>query len=80
MEWSTVIVGIFTAACALIGTYISNSKTQAIMGYRIEQLEKKVDKHNNVVERTYKLEKDLSTAFIKLDDLRADLNKIENNR
>ena len=33
-----------------------NSKTVALIDYRLEQLEKKVDKHNSVVERTYKLE------------------------
>lgn len=33
-----------------------NSKTVALIDYRLEQLEKKVDKHNCVVERTYKLE------------------------
>lgn len=36
----------------VIGAYLSQSKTL----YRIEQLEKKVDRHNNVIERTYKLE------------------------
>ncbi len=38
----------------LIGVLI-NSK---LMAYRLEQLEKKVDKHNNLIERTYKLEQE----------------------
>lgn len=37
---------------SIIGVIASGKLTQ----YRIEQLEKKVDKHNNLVERTYKLE------------------------
>ena len=37
---------------SFFGMIASNNKTL----YRIEQLEKKVDKHNNVIERVYKLE------------------------
>ena len=39
---------------SLIGALVSNKVWQ----YRIEQLEKKVEKHNNVIERTYKLEEE----------------------
>ena len=56
MSWETIIAAAITALCALIGTYMSNRKQTALVSYRIEQLEKKVDKHNQVVERTYKLE------------------------
>lgn len=52
----SIIVAVITAAGALLGTYIANRKTAALMEYRLEQLEKKVDKHNQVIERTYKLE------------------------
>ena len=52
----SIIVALITAAGALIGTYVANRKTAALMEYRLEQLEKKVDKHNQVIERTYKLE------------------------
>ena len=41
-----------TLAGSLIGVLASNKLTN----YRIEQLEEKVAKHNNLVERTYKLE------------------------
>lgn len=40
----------------LIGTYFANRKSSALIAYRLEQLEKKVQAHNNLVERTYKLE------------------------
>ena len=56
MEWLAFAASAVTAICALIGTYFSNRKATALMAYRIEQLEKKVDKHNQVVERTFKLE------------------------
>ena len=52
----SIIVALITAAGALIGTYIANRKAAALMEYRLEQLEKKVDKHNNLVERMYHVE------------------------
>jgi len=52
----SIIVALITAAGALVGTYIANRKAAALMEYRLEQLEKKVDKHNNLVERMYAVE------------------------
>ena len=56
MSWETIIAAAVTALCALLGTYMSNRKQAVLVAYRMEQLEKKVDKHNQVVERTFKLE------------------------
>jgi len=56
MEWLAFAASALTAICALIGTYMSNRKTSVLMAYRIEQLEKKVEAHNQIVERTVKLE------------------------
>lgn len=51
---------IIVAALALIGTlagsFLAHRKTSALIAYRLEQLEKKVDLHNNAVERLYELE------------------------
>lgn len=52
----SIVVAIITGVFALLGTYFANRKAAALMEYRLEQLEKKVDKHNNLVERTYHLE------------------------
>ena len=49
---SEIIVGVLS----LIGTCIGSYGGIRLMSYRIEQLEKKVEKHNNLIERTYKLE------------------------
>ena len=54
-------VAIIIAVLALIGTlggaYLANRKSSALIAYRLEQLERKVDKHNTMIERTYALEK-----------------------
>ncbi len=52
----SIIVALITGVLALAGTYAANRKAAALMEYRLEQLEKKVDKHNNLVERMYAVE------------------------
>lgn len=63
---TAVIVGILS----LLGNYMSNRKSQALIAYRIEQLEQKVDKHNKVVERTYLLEGRMNEAEHDIRDLK----------
>lgn len=55
-----IITALITGGLALIGTWLSNRKSAALIAYRMEQLEKKVEKHNSVIERTYQLEKDVA--------------------
>lgn len=57
-----IIVGILSLIGTLAGTYFANRKSSALITYRLELLEKKVDKHNSVVKRTFKLEE--QTAVI----------------
>lgn len=53
---ATLVSELITLAGVIITCYFSHSKTL----YRLEQLEKKQDKHNNLIERTYSCEKRLS--------------------
>ena len=53
----SILVAIITGGLALAGTVISNITTHSKTIYRIEQLEKKQDIHNHVIERVYELEK-----------------------
>lgn len=48
---------IVVAVLSLIGTFVGSFSGMKLMSYRIEQLEKRVDKHNNVIERVYNLER-----------------------
>lgn len=56
----TIVVAIISLIGTLMGSYLSQRKSSALIAYRLEQLEKKVDKHNNLVERMYKVEERLS--------------------
>lgn len=53
---SVVLSAAVTLVVCLINNHFQVSKTNALIAYRLEQLEKQVSKHNNVIERTYKLE------------------------
>lgn len=52
----TVLVAIFSLLGTLVGTLGGILTANKLVMYRLEQLEKKVEKHNNVVERMYGLE------------------------
>ena len=56
MITETIVVAILSLVGTLAGAYLANKKTTALVIYRLEQLEGKVNKHNEVIERTYKLE------------------------
>lgn len=51
-----IVVALITLAGSALGTFAGIVTSTRLTTYRIEQLEKKVDKHNTVVERTFKLE------------------------
>jgi hypothetical protein len=54
----------------LIGTFAGIVVSNKLTIYRIDQLEKKVEKHNNLVERTYKLEGRMTEAEHDLRDMK----------
>ncbi len=71
---------VITAALSLVGTLVGTlggiALSSNLTNYRIEQLEKKVEKHNNLITRTYKLEQEfavmdekLKVANHRIDDL-----------
>ena len=72
MNLETILVAAITAGFAFLGVYISNRKQAALVAYRLEKLEEKVDKHNNVVERMYRLEEQVKTLQAEVTELRKD--------
>jgi hypothetical protein len=72
----TVIIALISLLGTLGGTFGGILATSKLTNYRIEQLEKKVDKHNNIIERTFRLEENdrlleekIKVANHRLDDL-----------
>ena len=70
MNWETILAAVITAGFAYLGVYVSNRKQAALVAYRLEKLEEKVDKHNNVVERMYRLEEQVKTLSEELKEMR----------
>ena len=53
----TIVVALISFSGTLMGTFGGIITANKLTNYRIAQLEKKVEKHNSVVERVYQLEK-----------------------
>lgn len=67
-----IITGAVAIIVCMINNYFQNRKSTALIEYKIDELSKRVDKHNSLVERTYKLEKTVSVIEEKI--------KVENHR
>lgn len=55
-----IIVAALGLVGTLVGSYLANRKSTALIAYRLDQLEQKVSKHNKLVERTYALEESVA--------------------
>ena len=76
----SIVVALITGGMALLGTVLSNAFSHSKTIYRIEQLEKKQDVHNSVIERMYCAEKAIEildtkvkVANHRLDDLESEV-------
>ena len=58
------LVSLLSLAGTLIGSIIGILTANRLSNYRIEALEKKVDKHNSIIERTAILERDTKTLLV----------------
>lgn len=65
-----VIVALLSFAGTIIGSILGILAANKLTNYRIEQLEKKVEKHNSVIERVYKLEKHEAEMNVEIDHLK----------
>lgn len=72
----TIIVAVLSLLGSLVGTLGGIAINSKLSNYRIEQLEKKVDKHNNLIERMFKaeeaitvLDEKIKVANHRIDDL-----------
>lgn len=66
----TIIVSVISLIGTLGGSLGGILVANKLTNYRVEQLEKKVEKHNSVVERTYKLEGRMTEAEHDIRDLK----------
>lgn len=74
---AVALIGLCGSAVGSLAGVVASAKLTA---YRIEQLEKKVDKHNTVIERTYKLEEDQAVLLEKIKTANHRIDDLENER
>ena len=66
----SILTACVTGVVTLIGVILSNSKSRAVMEVKLDTLTAKVEKHNQVLERTYALEQGLAVARNDIDTLK----------
>ena len=67
---TAIIGGLCVAVPNIIATLTSNKRSTALITYRVNELEKKVEKHNSVVERTFRLEEDIKNIQEDIKELK----------
>lgn len=67
---STIIVALLSLLGTLIGSLGGIIASNKLVIYRIQELEKKVNKHNEVIERVYKLEEHEAIMDAELKSIR----------
>lgn len=66
---SVNVVEIISAVSGFVGAFGGILVSTKLNNYRLAELEKKVEKHNNVIERTLVLEEQMKVANHRIDDL-----------
>ena len=61
---------LISAGAAIVVSAIQNRKTVNLIEYKLEELTKRVEKHNSVIERTYKLESKVAVVEQRVDDMK----------
>ena len=75
MNGLTVFLKIIEVVAPLIVALVSIYLSNRLVAYRIDQLEKKVEKHNQVVERVALLEQDNRAQWKRIDELKEEVKE-----
>ena len=65
----TIIVALIGLIGTLASVYFVNKKTTALILYRVDQLEEKVNKHNSLIDRMYKVESNIKLIQEEVEQL-----------
>lgn len=73
----TILVAVISLMGTLIGTFAGIVTSTKLTNYRIEQLEKKVEKHNNVIERTGIIEREMKTVWHNIEEIKDEIHSMK---
>lgn len=74
------IVDIIASLSGFVGAFGGILVSTKLNNYRIQELEKKVEKHNNVIERTGIIEEQIKVSNHRIDDLEKEVKEINHRR
>lgn len=74
---SEVLVAVLSLLGTAFGSVTGIMAANKLTNYRIAELEKKVDRHNTIIERFALLEQDNKTQWNRIDDLRSSMDEIK---
>ncbi len=69
--------GILSLVASLVGTFGGIITSTKLTNYQINELKKRVDKHNNVIERTYRLEEHCKYIDERIEKLESEVENHE---
>lgn len=74
---SEVIVALLSLVGTALGSIFGIMSANRLTVYRIQQLEEKVNKHNNLVERMAIVERDVKSAHHRLDEIHSEMEEMK---
>ena len=66
----SVITAVVTGVLTLVGVLVSNSRSQAVIEVKLDELSRRVERHNQVIERQYEVERRVSVLESEFGQMR----------
>ena len=76
LDYSAIIVGILAFFGTALTSWATINKVVAVIKEKISNLQNAVNKHNQVIERTYRLESEVGNALTNIEELRVDVHDL----
>lgn len=76
LDYSAIIVGVLAFSGTALTSWATINKVVAVLEEKISNLQNSVNKHNQVIERTYRLESEVENALTHIDELRVDVHDL----
>lgn len=74
---TNIAIAIITSASSLIVAIVSVVMNNRILGYKVDELKKQVEKHNQVVEKVAVLQQETTTQWKRIDELHKDVEELK---
>lgn len=73
-----MVVAVMSSLSSLLVAIVSVIANNRVLGFKVDELKKQVEKHNGLVERMAVVERDLKTSFNRIDEQRQEIRELKN--